>query len=86
MAVTADDCHPRQRDAELRADDVHYALVGGIHIKQRNSEVAAIFLQGLNLGGSDWVGDGEAARSGWDIVIDSGHRAQRLAHGASIGA
>ena len=71
---------------EFRADDVDDALLGRIHIEQRNAKLAAIFLQRFDLLRRNRVGDGKAARSGRDVVVDGRDRAQRLPHLPSIGA
>src|ERR1035441_2942972 len=85
MAITADNGHAWQRDAQLRADNVHYTLLGRIHIKQRNPKLAAILLQRFNLLGRNRVGDGKAPWSGRNIVIDCRHGTQRLPQTPSIG-
>ena len=86
MAVAADDGHARQGEAEFRADDVDDALVGRVHIEQGNAKLAAIFLQRFDLFRRYRVGDGQAARSGRDVMVDGRDRAQRLAETASIDA
>ena len=86
MAVAADDRHPGLGNAQFRPDDVHDALVGRIHVEQRNAELAAIFLQCFNLLAGDRVQNRQPARRCRDVVIHRGHRAQRLADAASIGA
>ena len=83
MAVTADNRHPRQGDAQFRADDVHDPLLRRVHIKQRNAKLAAIFLQRFDLLRRNRVGDRRTPRSGRDVVVDRCHRAQRLPYRSS---
>ena len=86
MTVTADDRHAGQRDAQFGAYDVNDALVGGIHVEERDAELAAIFLQCFDLPGRDRIGDGQAARGGRDVVVDRGDGAHGLAQAAAVGA
>src|SRR5208282_750259 len=86
VTVAADNRHPRQRDAQFRADDVHNALLRRVHIEERDPELAAIFLQRFNLLRSNRVGDRQAPRSGRDIVVDRCHRAQGLPQTPAIRA
>ena len=83
MAVAADDRHARLRESKFWADDVHNALVGRIHVEERNAKFLAILLQRLDLQRGDRVGDGSAARFGRNIVVNRGHGAVGLAHLAS---
>ncbi len=63
---------------KLRANHVHDALLGRIHIEQRHAEISTILLQSLNLAGRNWIRDRSAARLGRNIVIDRGDCALRL--------
>ena len=83
VAVAADDGHARLGESEFGADDVHDALVGRVHVEQRDAEFLAILLQRLDLEGGNRVGDGSAARLGRNIVVDRGDRPVGLAHPAS---
>ena len=49
VAIAAHNCLARLRDAEFRADHVHDALVMAEHVEQRDAELAAIALEGLEL-------------------------------------
>ncbi len=82
VAVSANDGHARLGESEFGADDVHDALVGRVHVEQRNPEILAILLQGLDLQGGDRIGDGSAARLGRNIVVDGRDGAIGLAHPA----
>src|SRR6266566_3223757 len=44
MAVAANNRLSRLRDAQLRPDDVHDALVTAVHVKQPHAKFAAILL------------------------------------------
>ena len=68
---------------EFGSDDVHDALLGRVHVEQRNAEFLAIFLQGLNLLRRNRIGDGSAARLGRNVVVDGGDGAVGLANPAS---
>ena len=83
MAVAADDGHARLGKSEFGADDVHDALVGRIHVEQRDAKFLAILLQRLNLERCNGIGDGSAPRFGRNIVVNRGHGAVGLAHPAS---
>ena len=74
VAVTANDCHARLRESQLGADYVHDALIGRVHVEQRNPKLLAIFLQRLDLAGGNRIGDGSAARLGRNIVVHRGDR------------
>ena len=80
MAVAADDGHARLSQSQLRADHVHNALIGRIHIEQRHAEIFAVLLQSLNLPRRNGIGDGRAARLGRNIVIHGRDRAMGLTH------
>ena len=54
VAVAAYDGHARLGQSEFRTDDVHDALVGRIHVEQRNAEIFAIFLQRLQSAWRRW--------------------------------
>src|SRR5205823_5535438 len=66
------------REPEFGADDVNNALIGGIHVKQRNAKLLAVFLQGFDLKGGDGVGNRSAAGGGRNIVVDGSDGALRL--------
>ena len=83
VAVAADDRHAGLGKSEFRADYVDDALVGRVHVEQRNAEFLAIFLQGLDLEGGNRVGNWRAAGLGRDVVIDRGDGPVGLAYAAS---
>ena len=64
VAVTADDGHARLGQPELRADDVHDALLGVAHRVDRDAELLAVAAQRLDLGAAHRVGDRARAWSG----------------------
>jgi hypothetical protein len=63
VRVAADDRQARLGQAELRADDVHDALVGVAHRVQPHAELGAVLPQRLDLGAGHRVGD-RAVRAG----------------------
>ena len=65
---------------------MHDALLGRIHVKQRYAEFFAVLLQSLNLPGGNRIGDRRAARLGWNVVIDRGDGAPRLANASPGGS
>jgi hypothetical protein len=67
VTVAANDGHARLCEAELRTDHVHDALFGGIHIEEWDAEVAAVFLECLDLGGSDRVKNERSPGFGWNV-------------------
>src|SRR5215469_12410960 len=86
MAVATDDSHTGLREAEFRTNDVNDPLLGGIHVEEGDSELAAVVLQGLNLFGCYGVGDRRAAWRGWNVVIHCRDGTERTAHWAACGA
>jgi len=70
MAVAADDDHSWLGKSEFGADYVDDALLGRIHVKEADAELAAICLQGLDLTLRDWVENRSAARLGGNVVIN----------------
>ena len=78
MAVTADNRHPRQCDAEFGADDVDNALLGRVHIKEWDAKLAAILLQRLNLLRRNHIRDRKPARRSRNIVVDRSHGSLRM--------
>src|SRR5277367_750913 len=83
MTIPANDRHPRQGNAELRTNDVHNALISGVHIKKWNTKLAAIFLERFNLLCCDRIRDRNATGSGRNVVVDGRDRAQRLPYPSS---
>jgi hypothetical protein len=57
VAVAAHDRQARLGQPELRADDVHDALVGVAHRVQPDAELGAVLAQRLDLGAGDRVGE-----------------------------
>src|ERR1700722_333052 len=75
MAISADNGHSRLRQPQLRTDHMHDALVRRIHIKQADSELLAITLQGCDLLRRDQIGDRSSARLSGNVVIYGGYGA-----------
>ena len=69
VAVAADHGHPGLGQAELRADDVHDALLGVTHRVQPDTELLAVAAKGVDLGARDRIGDGELDVDGRDVVV-----------------
>ena len=86
MAVTADDGHSGLSEPKFWTDYVHNALFGGVHVKERDGEFAAVLLESLNLLGSNGIGDRSSAWFSGDIVIHGGDGSKRLANAATSGA
>ena len=57
VRVAADDRHARLRDTQLRADDVHDALLDVAHRVELDAELGAVAAQRLDLGAADRIGD-----------------------------
>ena len=74
VGVTADDGHAGLGEAELGADDVDDALIGGLDVVEFDAEVGAVFAQGLDLFGGDLVDDVEAVFDAGcgDVVVYRG--------------
>ena len=64
VAVAADHGHARLGQPELRADDVHDALVDVAHRVEPHAELLAVAAQRLDLGPADEVGDRARRSSG----------------------
>ena len=62
MAVTTDDRHTRLGQPQLRADDVHDALLGVTHRIDRHAELGAIGAQRFDLRQADRIGDRAGCR------------------------
>ncbi len=79
VAVAADDGHAGLRDAQLRPDDVHDALMFTAQTVQVNAEVGAVFFEEFDLLAAHLVGKIEAReliaveRQRGDRMIDSAH-------------
>ena len=74
VGVSADDGHAGLGEAELGADDVDDALVGGLDIVEFDTEVVTIAAEGVDLFGGDLVGDEQAVLDAGcgDVVVDGG--------------
>ena len=74
MGVAADDGHAGLGGAELGADHVDDALLGGFGVEEFDVEVGAVLAQGVDLRVGDLVGDDEAIvdAGGGDVVVDRG--------------
>ena len=80
VAVAADDGHARLGQPELRADDVHDALLGVAHRVQPDAELRAVAPQGLDLGPGHRVGDRQLDVDGGHVVVLGGQREVGPAH------
>jgi hypothetical protein len=74
VAVAADDGRARLGEAELRADDVHDALVAVAHRGEPDAELGGVLAQRLDLGAADRVGDRREDVQRRDVVVLGGHR------------
>src|SRR6266481_1271541 len=86
VAVTANNRLPGLRDAQLRADNVHDALVLAVHVKQANARFAAIFFQSIELELGVVIEDGQRAVCGRDRMIHHGEGEIGAADFAAFGA
>ena len=68
---------------ELRADDVHDALVGVAHGKQPDPELGAVGGQHLHLAGRDGILDRPVERGGRHVVVHGRHGQVGPAHAAA---
>src|ERR1700722_14355990 len=78
MAVTADNSHSGLSQCQFRTNHMHNALVGGIHIEQRHTEIFAVLLQSLNLPGRNRISDGSTARLSRNVMVHRRERPLRL--------
>ena len=74
VTVAADDRHARLGEAQLRADDVHDALLDVAHRMQPDAEFGAVAPQRLDLGARDRVGDRLVDVERRDVVVLGGDR------------
>ena len=81
VRVAADDRHPGLGEPELRADDVHDALLAVAHRVQPDAELGAVAAQRLHLGGRDRVGDRQLDADGRHVVVLGGDGELGPAHG-----
>ena len=71
---------PGLGEPELRADDVHDALLGVVHRVERHAELGAVAAQRLHLGAGDLVGDRQLDVERGDVVVLGGQREVGPAH------
>src|SRR5437016_479833 len=86
VAVAANNGLARLRDAELRANDVHDALILAAHVEEAEAGFAAVFLQGIELKLSVVVEDGQSAVSGGDGMVHDRESEIGAADFAAFGA
>jgi hypothetical protein len=85
VRVAADDGHARLGDAQLRADDVHDALIARVHVVELDAEVGAVLAQRGDLLGRNLIDDVErpsmVVGTLWSTVamVRSGRRTLRPA-------
>jgi hypothetical protein len=80
VAVAADDRHARLGQPQLRADDVHDALVAVAHRREADAELGRVLPERLDLRAADRVGDGGQDVEGRDVVVLGRHREVGTAH------
>ena len=80
VAVAAHDRHAGLGEAELRADDVHDALLDVAERVQPDAELLGVAAQGLDLGARDRVGDRLVPVEGRDVVVLGGQGEVGTAH------
>jgi hypothetical protein len=78
VAIPADNCHPRLRQAEFRPDHMHNPLLRRVHIEQPHTEFLAVGLQHRDLLSRNKIRDWSAPRLGRNIVVHGGHSPRRL--------
>ena len=86
VAVPTDDGHAWLGQAELRAYDVHDALVAVAHRGQPDAELGGVAAQRLHLGAADRVGDQGEDVQRRDVVVLGRHREVGTADGSAGGA
>ena len=74
VAVAADDRHARLGQPQLRADDVHDALVAVAHRGQPDAELGGVLAQRLDLRAAHRVGDRGEDVQRRDVVVLGRHR------------
>ena len=83
VTVAAHHRHARLGQAQLRADDVHDALLDIAHRVQPDAEFLAVAPQRLDLGARDGIGDRLVDVDRRHVVVLGGDREIRSAHRAS---
>src|SRR3546814_21159333 len=83
VAVAADDCRARKREALLRADDVDDTLARIVHGEQLDAEFRAVRGQSLDLDSGILLRDELAAVRRGHIMVGDGQSRIRAAHLAS---
>ena len=83
VRVAADDVMPGLGQAELRADDVHDALLDVAERVQPDAELRGVLAQRLHLGAGDRVGDRLVDVEGRDVVVLGGEGEVGAAHAAT---
>jgi hypothetical protein len=73
VAVAADDRQAGLGETELRADDVHDALVAVTHRRQPDAELLRVGAQRVDLGPADGVRDGAEDVQRRDVVVLGRH-------------
>ena len=81
--VAADDRHAGLGQTELRADDVHDALLDVAERVQPDAELRGVLAQRLDLGAGDRVGDRLVHVEGRDVVVLGGEGQVGAAHRAA---
>ena len=81
VRVAAHDRHAGLGEAQLRADDVHDALLDVAERMQPDAELLGVPAQRLDLGARDRVGDGLVEVERRDVVVLGGQGQVRTAYG-----
>ena len=83
VTVTADDRHARLREAQLRPDDVHNALLGIVEVEQPDAKFATVFAQRVDLLFGNQVDDRQRPIGGRNVVIGRGDGQFGSSHAAA---
>jgi hypothetical protein len=83
VAVAADDGHARQGQALLRADHVHDAAAGVVHVEIGHAEIGDVLLERLDLDARFLIHAALADRRGRRVVVGDGDGGVGPAHGAA---
>src|SRR5262249_11886941 len=84
VAIAADDGLAGLRDAQLRANDVHDALVLAVHVEKAHAGFAAVPFEGVELSDGVLIDDRQSAVGGGNGVIHYGEGEIGAADSAAI--
>src|SRR5262249_17452041 len=80
VAVAANDCHARLRQAKLWSNDVNDALFGRVNIEELNAKLFAVSPESLDLCRRDCIGNRQAGIRGREIVIEGAESESWASH------